>query len=146
MTSSSLNFRPSDPAGQGHPAHAPVLILKPHVPELGALTREGPDVDLADTENNVAEPGYAGSGDNRSALPTAWVVALAECGTHRVPGRGGRGVVGRGEDPGKPALPARLRRDELLTADRNCYSFDGWGTGRQHRGGVAVAGWPAATT
>jgi hypothetical protein len=41
-------------------------------------------VDVPDTPKNAAEFGYAGCGDNRSALPKARVVTLAECGTHAV--------------------------------------------------------------
>jgi len=43
---------------------------------------DGFDLDIPDTPANAAEFGYAGSGDGRSAFPTARVVALAECGTH----------------------------------------------------------------
>jgi len=89
------------------------------------LAIDGFDVDLPDTEANVAEFGYAGSGDNRSALPKARVVAIAECGTHAFLAAevdaysvGEKTLAGR--------LYPRLRRDELLTADRNFYSFDAW--------------------
>ncbi|HEX3778062.1 MAG TPA: IS4 family transposase [Pseudonocardiaceae bacterium] len=86
---------------------------------------DGFDVDLPDTEANVAEFGYAGSGVSRSAYPKARVVALAECGTHaflaaevdayRV---GERTLASR--------LYPRLRAGELLTADRNFYSYQAW--------------------
>ncbi|HZN74159.1 MAG TPA: IS4 family transposase [Micromonosporaceae bacterium] len=89
------------------------------------LAIDGFDVDLPDTPDNAAEFGYAGSGGNRSAFAKARVVALAECGTHvfvaaevdayRV---GEKTLAGR--------LYPRLRRDELLTADRNFYAFDAW--------------------
>jgi hypothetical protein len=46
------------------------------------LAIDGFDVDVPETEDNAAEFGYAGSGDNRLAYPKARVVALAECGTH----------------------------------------------------------------
>jgi hypothetical protein len=89
------------------------------------LAIDGFDVDLSDTDANVAEFGYAGSGDNRSALPKARVVAIAECGTHAFLAAevdayniGEKTLAGR--------LYPRLRRDELLTADRNFYSFDAW--------------------
>ena len=89
------------------------------------LAIDGFDVDLSDTEANVAEFGYAGSGDNRSALPKARVVAIAECATHAFLAAevdaysvGEKTLAGR--------LYPRLRRDELLTADRNFYSFDAW--------------------
>src|SRR6266536_1332029 len=46
------------------------------------LAIDGFDVDLPAPPGNAEEFGYAGSGANRSALPKARVVALAECGTH----------------------------------------------------------------
>jgi Insertion element 4 transposase N-terminal len=89
------------------------------------LAIDGFDVDLSDTEANAAEFGYAGSGINRSAFPKARVVAIAECGTHAFLAAevdaysvGEKTLAGR--------LYPRLRRDELLTADRNFYSFDAW--------------------
>ncbi|WP_275295921.1 IS4 family transposase, partial [Amycolatopsis sp. La24] len=86
---------------------------------------DGFEVDLPDTPGNAAEFGYAGSGRHRSAFPKARVVALAECGTHaflaaRV------GAYGTGEQTLAQRLYPRLREDELLTADRNFYSWDAW--------------------
>jgi hypothetical protein len=89
------------------------------------LAIDGFDVDLPDTEANLAEFGYAGSGDNRSAFAKARVVALAECGTHAfVAAEVDAWSVGEKTLAGR--LYPRLRRDELLTADRNFYSFDAW--------------------
>jgi hypothetical protein len=86
---------------------------------------DGFDVDLPDSAANVAEFGYAGSGDNRSAFPKARVVALAECGTHAfLAAEVDAWSVGEKTLAGR--LYPRLRRDELLTADRNFYSFDAW--------------------
>jgi hypothetical protein len=86
---------------------------------------DGFEVDLADTPGNVAEFGYAGSGENRSAFPKARVVALAECGTHAFLAAevGGYRV---GEKTLANRLYGRLHGDELLCADRNFYSFDAW--------------------
>jgi hypothetical protein len=90
------------------------------------LAIDGFEVDLPDTEANAAEFGYAGSGDNRSAFPKARVVALAECGTHAfLAAEVGAWSVGEKTLAGR--LFQRLRRDELLTADRNFYSFEDWG-------------------
>jgi hypothetical protein len=89
------------------------------------LAIDGFDADLPDTPQNVAEFGYAGSGDNRSAFPKVRVVALAECGTHVfVAAEVDAYSVGEKTLAGR--LYPRLRRDELLTADRNFYSFDAW--------------------
>jgi hypothetical protein len=90
------------------------------------LAIDGFDVDVPDTDENAAEFGYAGSGDKRSAYPKARVVALAECGTHAfVAAEVGAYAVG--EKTMALRLYPRLRRDELLTADRNFYSFEAWG-------------------
>lgn len=86
---------------------------------------DGFDVDLPDTPDNAAEFGYSGSGDNRSAFPKARVVALAECGTHAfLAAEVDAWSVGEKTLAGR--LYPRLRPEELLTADRNFYSFDAW--------------------
>ncbi|MGH3875388.1 MAG: IS4 family transposase, partial [Pseudonocardiaceae bacterium] len=102
---------------------------------------DGFEVDVPDTEGNAAEFGYAGSGVNRSAFPKARVVALAECGTHAfLAAETGAWAVG--EKTLANRLYQRLRRDELLTADRNFYSFDAWGLAA--RSGAALL-WRAPT-
>ena len=89
------------------------------------LAIDGFEVDVADSTENAAEFGYAGSGDNRSAFPKARVVALAECGTHAfVAAEVGAYKVG--EKTLAARLYPRLRADELLTADRGFYSWQAW--------------------
>jgi hypothetical protein len=90
------------------------------------LAIDGFDVDMPDTPGNAEEFGYAGSGDNRSAFPKARVVALAECGTHAFLAAE-VDAYSVGEKTLADRLYPRLRRDELLTADRNFYSFQAWG-------------------
>jgi hypothetical protein len=90
------------------------------------LAIDGFEVDLPDSVENAAEFGYAGSGSNRSAYPKARVVALSECGTHAfLAAEVGSYHVGE-KTLAKP-LYDRLRPDELLTADRNFYSYQAWG-------------------
>jgi hypothetical protein len=89
------------------------------------LAIDGFEVDVPDTEANVEEFGYAGSGENRSAFPKARVVALAECGTHAFLAAE-VGAWATGEKTLAMPLYSRLRRGELLTADRNFYSWDAW--------------------
>jgi hypothetical protein len=102
---------------------------------------DGFEVDVPDSRENAAEFGYAGSGENRSAFPKARVVALAECGTHAF-------VAAEvdayrvGEKTLAQRLYPRLRRDELLTADRNFYSWQAWDTA-QATGAALV--WRAPT-
>jgi hypothetical protein len=89
------------------------------------LAIDGFDVDLEDTEGNAEAFGYAGSGDNRSAHPKARVVALAECGTHAFLAAE-VDAYAVGEKTLAYRLYPRLLPDELLTADRNFYSWDAW--------------------
>ena len=89
------------------------------------LAIDGFDVDVPDTPANAAEFGYAGSGDNRSAYPKARVVALSECGTHAFLAAQ-VGAWATGEKTLAMPLYSRLRRGELLTADRNFYSWQAW--------------------
>jgi len=86
------------------------------------LALDGFEVDLPDSPANAAEFGYAGSGDNRSVFPKARVVALAECGTHALVAAEVEACPG-GEKTLAQRLSPRLRRDELLTADRGFYSW-----------------------
>jgi hypothetical protein len=102
---------------------------------------DGFEVDLPDTPGNVAEFGYVGSGDNRSAFAKARVVALAECGTHAfLAAEVGASSVG--EKTLANRLYGRLHGDELLVADRNFYSFEAWD--RASRSGAGLL-WRAPT-
>jgi len=89
------------------------------------LAIDGFELDVPDTKLNAAEFGYAGSHDNRSAFPKARVVALAECGTHAFVAAE-VGAYRVGEKTLASRLYPRLRRDELLTADRGFYSWPAW--------------------
>ena len=91
------------------------------------LAIDGFELDMPDTPANAAEFGYAGSGQNRSAFPKARVVALAECGTHAFLAAE-VDSYGVGEKTLAQRLYPRLRRDELLTADRGFYSWQAWDT------------------
>lgn len=89
------------------------------------LAIDGFEADLPGTPANAEEFGYAGSGDNRSAFPKARVVALAECGTHAFLAAE-VGAYSTGEKTVARGLYPRLLPGELLTADRNFYSWDAW--------------------
>jgi hypothetical protein len=93
------------------------------------LAIDGFEVDVPDTTANLAEFAYAGSDANRSAFPKARVVALAECGTHAFVAA----EIGSYADSEKTLaarLYARLRGDELLTADRGFYCWQSWDTAK----------------
>jgi len=87
---------------------------------------DGFDVDVADSKGNATEFGYASGGQGESGYPKARVVALSECGTHAFLAAeiGGYRV---GEKTLARRLYPRLHDDEILTADRNFYSFEDWG-------------------
>jgi hypothetical protein len=89
------------------------------------LAIDGFDVDLPDTPGNVEEFGRTKSGTGDSAFPKARVVALTECGTHAFLAAQ-VGPWSDGEQTLSMPLYSRLRRGELLTADRNFYSFTAW--------------------
>ena len=90
---------------------------------------DGFEVDLPDSAENAAEFGYAGSGTNRSAFPKARVVAVAECGTHAFL-TAEIDAYKVGERTLAQRLYPRLRRDELLVADRGFYSYKGCSQGK----------------
>jgi transposase IS4-like protein len=91
------------------------------------LAIDGFEADLPGSDENAAEFGYAGSGDNRPAFPKARVVALAECGTHAFVAAE-IGPYATGEKTLAQRLYPRLRAGELLTAGRNFYSWTAWDT------------------
>lgn len=111
-------------------------------PVAGPLTRgaflgdwrlmgiDGFEWDAPDTKANVAEFGYAGSGEGRSAFPKVRVVSISECGSHAVVDAeiGAIGGKGSGEQSLAARLYPRLASDWLLIADRNFYSWTGWRT------------------
>ncbi|WP_433060598.1 IS4 family transposase [Dactylosporangium sp. CS-033363] len=91
------------------------------------LAIDGFEIDVPDTPANVAEFGYAGSGEKQSSFPKARVVALAECGTHAFVAAA-VGTHTSGEKTLAATLYPQLHGDELLTADRGFYSWRGWQT------------------
>lgn len=89
------------------------------------LAIDGFEVDVPDSPGNAAEFGYSGSGTSQSAFPKARVVALCECGTHAfLAAQVDAWKVG--EKTLAQRLYPRLAADELLTADRNFYSYRAW--------------------
>lgn len=105
----------------GDPGH-PGCVVAPVAP----VAIDGFEVDLPDTPANAEEFGYAGSGANRSGFPKVRVVALSECGAHAFLAAEVEAYA-VGEKTMARRLYPRLAADELLTADRNFYSFTDWG-------------------
>lgn len=105
-------------------------------PMRGAFVRswrlmaiDGFELDVPDTPSNAEEFGYSGQsrdgGQAGSAFPKVRVVAIGECGTHAMVAAEVEGVK-VSECALAQRLYPRLGADELLTADRNFYSFEAW--------------------
>ena len=82
---------------------------------------DGMCLDLPDTPENGAEFGYPGNGAGRGPFPQIRVVGLGECGTRAVLGAA-TSPLAVGEQPLARRLLPRLRRGDLLLADRNFLS------------------------
>jgi hypothetical protein len=103
---------------------------------------DGFEADVPDTPANAAQFARSGSShEHQAAYPKARVVALAECGTHAfLAAEVDSAAVG--EKTLAQRLYPLLRGDELLTADRNFYSFTAWA---QATGNGAALLWRAPT-
>ncbi len=106
------------------------------------LAIDGFEVDVPDSPANAEQFAYSGSTEaNHAAYPKVRVVALAECGTHAfLAAEVASSAVG--ERVLAQRIYPRLRADELLTADRNFYSFTDWAAAAQ--AGAALL-WRAPT-
>jgi len=93
--------------------------------DLRLLAIDGFDADVPDSKENAAEFGYANGGQGHSGYPKVRVVALSECGTHAFLAAE-IGAYSVGEKTLARRLYGQLHDDELLTADRNFYSFTDW--------------------
>jgi hypothetical protein len=110
---------------------------------------DGFEVDVPDTPANAerfirsgsSSSASSGAGGQQAAYPKVRVVALAECGTHAfLAAEVDSAAVG--ESTLAQRLYPRLRADELLTADRNFYSYPAW---TQAAGTGAALLWRAPT-
>jgi Insertion element 4 transposase N-terminal/Transposase DDE domain len=106
------------------------------------LAIDGFEVDVPDTPANAERFSRSGSSkEHVAAYPKARVVALSECGTHAfLAAEVDSSAVGESTLAGR--IYPRLRPDELLTADRNFYSYQAWG---QAAGTGAALLWRAPT-
>jgi len=94
--------------------------------DLRLLAIDGFDADVPDSDKNAAEFGYAGGGQGHSGYPKVRVVALSECGTHAFLAAE-IGAYSVGEKTLARSLYSQLQPGEILTGDRNFYSFTDWG-------------------
>ena len=93
--------------------------------DLRLLAIDGFDADVPDSEKNAEQFGYASGGQGHSGYPKVRVVALSECGTHAFLAAE-IGAYCVGEKTLARRLYSQLRQGEILTADRNFYSFTDW--------------------
>jgi len=91
------------------------------VPGMRLVAVDGMCLDLPDTPENGAEFGYPGNGAGRGPFPQIRVVGLGECGTRAVLGAA-TSPLAAGEQPLTRQLLGKLRRGDLLAADRNFLS------------------------
>jgi Insertion element 4 transposase N-terminal/Transposase DDE domain len=91
------------------------------VPGMRLVAVDGMCLDLPDTAENGAEFGYPGNGAGRGPFPQIRVVGLGECGTRAVLGAA-TSPLATGEQPLTRQLLGKLRRGDLLAADRNFLS------------------------
>jgi hypothetical protein len=95
---------------------------------LRVVAVDGTSMDVADETANANFFGYPGASRGESAFPQIHVLALVECGTHAVIGAE-HGPCRRSEqEMAESLLPATLRPDMLLLADRNFYGYPLWQT------------------
>ena len=93
---------------------------------LRVMALDGSCMDVADEVANAEFFGYPGASRGQSAFPQARVLGLVECGTHAVVGAA-IAPYGHSEQAlAAQLLPARLRADMLVLADRNFYGFKLW--------------------
>lgn len=87
---------------------------------------DGSCMDVADEAVNAEHFGYPAASRGQSAFPQARVLGLIECGTHAVVAASIAPYHHSEVAMAAQLLPARLREDMLVMADRNFYSFKLW--------------------
>jgi hypothetical protein len=93
---------------------------------LRVMALDGSCMDVADESANAEYFGYPGASRGQSAFPQARLLGLVECGTHVVTAAE-VAPYGRSEQAmAAQMLPAKLRPDMLVLADRNFYGFRLW--------------------
>jgi Insertion element 4 transposase N-terminal/Transposase DDE domain len=91
------------------------------VPGMRLVAVDGMCLDLPDTAENGEEFGYPGNDGGRGPFPQIRVVGLGACGTRAVLGAA-TSALATGEQPLARQLLGKLRRGDLLAADRNFLS------------------------
>jgi len=93
---------------------------------LRVMALDGSCMEVADEKANAEFFGYPGTSRGQSAFPQARVLGLVECGTHVVTAAE-IAPYGRSEQAmAAQMLPAKLKPDMLVLADRNFFGFKLW--------------------
>jgi hypothetical protein len=94
---------------------------------LRVMALDGSCMDVADEAANAEFFGYPGAARGQAAFPQARVLGLVECGTHAVVAASIAPYRHHSEQAmAAKLLPAKLRPDMLVLADRNFYGFKLW--------------------
>ncbi|MBL8297948.1 MAG: IS4 family transposase [Rhodanobacteraceae bacterium] len=93
---------------------------------LRIMALDGSCMDVADEAANAEHFGYPGASRGQSAFPQARVLGLVECGTHAVTAAAVAPYGHSEQAMAAQLLPAKLKPDMLVLADRNFYGFKLW--------------------
>ena len=94
--------------------------------ELRVMALDGSCMDVADEAANAEYFGYPGASRGHSAFPQARLLGLVECGTHVVTAAEVAPYGHSEQVMAAQMLPAKLKPDMLVLADRNFYGFKLW--------------------
>lgn len=95
---------------------------------LRVMALDGSCMDVADEAANAEFFGYPGASRGQSAFPQARLLGLVECGTHVVTAAEVAPYGDSEQAMAAQMLPAKLKPDMLVLADRNFYGFRLWQT------------------
>ncbi len=93
---------------------------------LRMMALDGSCMEVADERANAEFFGYPAAPRGQSAFPQARLLGLVECGTHAVVAAGIAPYARSERAMAAELLPAWLRKDMLVMADRGFYSFKLW--------------------
>jgi len=93
---------------------------------LRVMALDGSCMDVADESANAAFFGYPGASRGQSAFPQARLLGLVECGTHVVVAAEVAPYARSEQAMAAQLLPATLKPDMLVLADRNFFGFKLW--------------------
>jgi hypothetical protein len=94
---------------------------------LRVMALDGSGMDVADEKANAEFFGYPAASRGQSAFPQARLLGLVECGTHVITAGDIAPYSHSEQAMAARLLPAKLRADMLVLADRNFYGFKLWG-------------------